>query len=271
MTARRSTLSTLALLALALPTAARAQDLLLLNPLDAAYAGPTSARGESVWSLRSNPASLSTTETRLGVSGSPTAPGIGLIGEGTVAASFPLSPTVGAGATAEYTAAGAYSRTSISALGAVDLGGVTLGLGATYHSISIDNYGSAGSVTFDLGARAKVTEKITVGGAFRNVARATLADESLPQRLNVGFGFDLGGNTLLSIDAVQELGRSGGATLALSSEIVEGLTLRGGGGIGPGTLALGLGYRLSSVTIDLGGAYVGPIGVRSALGASVRL
>jgi len=243
----------------------------MLNPLDAAYAGPAAARSESVWNLRSNPAALPFTATQIGVSGSPTAPGIGVIGEGTAAATVPLSETLGAGATAEYTAAGAYARTALSAVGAIDLSGVALGIEATYHSISIEGYGSAGAVTVNLGARAEVTDKITVGGAFRNVLRATLADEWLPQRLNVGFGFDLGTNTLLSIDAVQELGRSGGATLGISCEVVEGLTLRGGAGIGPGTLALGLGYRLSSITIDLGGAYAAPLGVRSAFGASVRL
>lgn len=271
MTVRLSTLFSAALAALILTPAVEAQELLILNPLDASYAGPAVARSESVWNLRSNPASLSTTDTRLGVSGSPTAPGIGTIGEGTVAASLPLSETVGAGITAEYTAAGAYARTSISGMGAVNLGAVTLGLGATYHAVSIDGYGSAGVATFDLGVRAKVTEKITLGGAFRNVARATLADEALPQRLNLGFGFDLGSKTMLSIDAVQEIDRSGGATLGISSEVIDGLTLRGGAGIGPGTVALGIGYSISSVTLDLGGSYVAPLGVRTALGASVKL
>jgi len=248
-----------------------AQPSLPSSPVEAGLAGSVVARVESPWLARSNPAAVATAPTgTFGASFSPSNLGIEGFYEGYALAALPIDSLAGIGAAVQGVGAGGYREISGSCIGAVTLGEtVRLGAALTVRSLAIDRYGAATAATIDLGAIAWLSDRIRFGGMIANINRAELAGAGLPERVAVGFAFDIGSSTALSIDAWQELRRSAGLAMGLSTSPAPGLTIRGGAGSGPGTMALGVGYTAGDITIEYGGAYVVPVGFRHVIGAGI--
>jgi hypothetical protein len=102
------------------------------------------------------------------------------------------------------------------------------------------------------------------------MGRNEIAGIALPQRILLGFAFDMSPGTTLSVDMMHELRRSATASVGFSTIAVTGVTLRAGVANAPGTIALGAGYDLNGIAIDYGGAYVAPLGLRHAIGIGYR-
>lgn len=260
-----------AILPLLAAVSLQAQPSLPSTPEEIALAGSAVARTGSIWTSRANPASAgSTTARSIAASFSPSALGIEGWYEGYAVASLPLDSGIAAGAALQGLGAGSYRELTGSALGSITIAGIVrLGAAITIHSLSIEHYGSAAAASLDIGAIMRLGERIRFGGAAGNITRSRLGGADLPGRVAFGFAFDLDGGLTLSADAWQELRRSAGAALALSGSPAPGLTLRGGIGSGPGTIALGVSYDTGEILIDYGGAYIAPVGFRHAVGAGI--
>jgi hypothetical protein len=96
-------------------------------------------------------------------------------------------------------------------------------------------------------------------------------DAGILPAVQVGFAIDLDRSTILSIDADHRSTRTTGTALALSAHPVPELVTRIGAGIGPARIAGGLGYRRPPLSIDIGVAFVVPLGFVQSIGVGVEL
>ncbi|MEO5931202.1 MAG: hypothetical protein ABIR47_14815 [Candidatus Kapaibacterium sp.] len=260
------------LIHIALAPYLRAQTAMLASAPETALAGSAAARVESPWFARINPAAIG--EARGGAFSASFAPAsIGIAGyrEEAMMMLLPIDTIWRVAATATFTGVPGYGELEGSAIAAYNPAPqVTIAIGIGIYSLNIQDYGSAMTPTIDLGATARLSDQIRFGCAMRNLARARIAGTDLPQRVGFGFAFEVGSGTILSVDASDELRRSAAVSLALSTSPLAGLTIRGGISNGPGMISFGVGYNLSDITFDYGGAYSSPLGFRHVIGAGVR-
>lgn len=253
------------------PVAATAQSAIDLNPAETALAGATTTRDENLWYARSNPGALRGNAQEIRASYAPSSLGIEGYYEGSSIARAYAGSWFRIALKASALGVQGYREMSGGAIISLDLPGeVTLGAAVALHSIHIDRYGSASAGTFDLGALARLTERIRFGASMRNPGRARLAGTELPQEVAFGFGFDVGAATTLSLDARHELRRPATVALGLSTIPVPELTVRAGVANAPATIGLGAEYQLDGITVEYGGAYISPLGFRHVIGAGIR-
>jgi hypothetical protein len=261
----------LALLLAALPAIAQAQSSLASTPAGVALAGSATARTESVWHALANPANIDGVGQPLLLSTfSPSAIGIEGFHEGGMIVAMPVDSALHLAAAAGTVGVHGYREVSARAIGAVKEGTFTFGVAVTIQSIAIDRYGSAVAPSVDLGMLGRLNDRISFGGSIVNITRSTISGVELPQRLALGFAFDLG-TTALSFDLLHELRRSTAAALGISLTPVPQLVLRAGIASEPSTVSFGTGYELHGVLIEYGGAYISPLGFQHLFGAGVRL
>lgn len=247
-----------------------AQSSVAPSSTEIALAGAGVARAGEPPFARVNPALVGTVGERLHVSSSPSSLGITSYVDGSLLATLPVDSAISIGITLEGLSAASYQQVRGGGMVAFSPDWfITLGAGLGLHSVSIDGYGSAIAPTFDVGLLVRPAAGIRLGGAATNITRAELADETLPQTLSVGFAFDLSSKTTLSVDMSNQIGRSITTSLGFSTWLLPELIIRGGVGHYPTNLSLGFGYRLDDYTVEYGGAWVHPLGLRHSIGVGV--
>jgi|GEM_PF-2324989 len=241
------------------------------GPAETALAGSVAARTEDHRFAGTNPAALSGTAPLALLSFAPSALGIAGYHEENASALLPVTDVFRMGCSGRTLGAGAYHELGGTMQAAIDApGDVTLGAALSYHALMIDGYGSTAAATVDLGALARLTDRIRFGAAISNVGRARLLEADIPQQLSFGFAFDIGTATTISLDAHHELRRPASLALGLSTMPLPELMLRAGIASAPATIAFGAGYDVNGILFEYGGAYIPPLGFRHVAGAGVR-
>lgn len=245
---------------------------MLASPMETALAGSITARAESPWCARGNPASLAAARGRsLHISFAPSSLGIEGYQEGAMMAEIPLDSTIAMGVMLDAVGVSGYREITGSAAGSIRISStIVLGAALSLHSLAIDGYGSTMAPSVDLGALAWLTESIRFGAALENVSRGGVADSELPQRVSFGFALDLGRGVTFSLDGMHELRRNASILLGISLHPARGFTLRAGAASPPGTLALGASYESEGTSFEYGGAYTTPLGLRHSVGIGLR-
>jgi len=123
--------------------------------------------------------------------------------------------------------------------------GIQLGVVVNYTHISIDGYGSAGTVVFDAGLAYEITEGLTAGSRATNLTGSAIgrAREVLPSELAIGLSYALSDRGIVSSEVVKDsrfpLAYRGG----LEVRVIDYFYLRGGFTTEPLTYSAGMGYN----------------------------
>jgi hypothetical protein len=238
------------------------------SPAETALAGSTTARVESLWFATANPASLGDTSSpSILTFYAPSSIGIEGYYDGGLIAAMQCAEHARLAVAAQGLGVAGYREISARAVGAMRVAeGVTMGGTIELHSLAIDAYGSALAASVDVGAIARLTNEIRFGAAITNLARGRIAGADLPQRIAIGFAFDIVQGTTLSLDAAKELHRNASVALAISTIEAHGIVLRGGVANAPTRIAVGAGCRVGEIALEYGASYTQPVGVRHAIG-----
>jgi hypothetical protein len=254
------------------PAIAAAQNAEIASALETGLAGSTAARVESPWCAAGNAATLAhTASASLLACCRPSSIGIEGYYEAALAAAMPIDSATALGATASALGVKGYREVVLGVTAARRVSGM-MALGATLalHSVAIDGYGAALAPTLDVGGIARLSDAIRFGATATNILRGRLGESDLPQRIALGFAFDLARGTIVSLDVVQELRRRASVRLGVSATPASGFTLRAGAANAPGTIALGAGYDAGGIVLDIATAYVQPLGLTHAVGIGLR-
>jgi len=98
------------------------------------------------------------------------------------------------GFAASYAGSPLYNESQVGIAYGRRMGKLDAGVQFNYYSLKIAGYGSAGSVNFEAGAIAKVTDRLNTGFHIYNPAGSRLGEngeERLPAIYSAGFGYDL--------------------------------------------------------------------------------
>lgn len=131
--------------------------------------------------------------------------------------------------------------------------GIRVGLIANYTHMSIESYGSAGTLTLDAGIAYSIVEGLWIGARATNMNRGQIgvAREELPRELAVGVAYTLSDRATVSSDVVKDARFPMAYRGGLEVRIFEELYLRGGITTEPVTYSVGMGYNHSSFGVNI--------------------
>lgn len=216
--------------------------------LGGAYVGVS----RDVWGVFYNPAGLSYLKsTQVGIYYSPQPFGIPELAYGTASVVVPTGlgsfgvsfQRYGFELYREITGTLSYANTLF------DIG---VGGNVHYHSLSIQNYGSATTMTLDLAAFVSVVQDIDWGIMVKNLTASTIgtSEEKLPQAFSTGFSYRPIEQLVLALDYEKETKFD--ATLHVGAEyrVIDAVFMRIGFSEIPSQYAGGIGLHYSQLTFD---------------------
>jgi hypothetical protein len=149
--------------------------------------------------------------------------------------------------------------------------GSKLDMGAqfNYHSIRIANdYGSASTISFELGAVLHVTEKLHTGIQIANPIGGKFGkepQEKLSSVYSLGLGYDASEKFLISLTFEKEEDQPVNVNAGFQYKFIPRLLARAGMSSATGTGWLGLGFMIRSLRIDLASSYHPQLGITPGL------
>lgn len=146
------------------------------------------------------------------------------------------------------------------------------GMTAVYHHLSINNYGSKGVLIFNLGAIAKLNDKIGFGFVIENISRSTLANESnqIPSVLWLGTDLNLLKEFSFTAAIRKEIGFNPSLRLGTEYAILDFLKLRIGVSNEPNTYSGGLGILYDFIQADYAISSHTDLGLTHQFGIIIR-
>ena len=126
------------------------------------------------------------------------------------------------------------------------------GIAVNYHNVSIENYGSAGTLSFDVGFLINLLEDLRYGIAFHNINSATIGRSrvKLPQVFLTGVSYFAGSGMTLSMDYQKELKMPSSFNFGIEYCVMELISLRVGMVSEPSIFTGGLGLNYQFIKFD---------------------
>ena len=145
-----------------------------------------------------------------------------------------------------------------------------LGLAVNIGILSIQRYGTATTVTVDLGVRLELGEGISLGYCWKNFGGATIAGvgESLPQTQTLGMRYAPHRLARVTVDLEKDARYPFVARAGVELHVLDQLDLRLGVSNFPATLALGFGARMSGWECSYAMSTHPQLGLTHAVGVS---
>lgn len=235
--------------------------------------GQTGVSVQDINSIFSNPAGLAfVSGTQFAAFGEQRFAGSGInnfaigaghqLGSGT----FGLSvQSFGAESYSEQKVALAYARKLFDKL--------SIGVQFDYLNTSIDEYGSTGAITFDIGFMAPLNDEISVGvRAFSPVRVALTEQEDLPGLLGVGFSYHPSKKVSVDAEVEKAVDTDLAVRAGLEYWVHPKLAIRAGGAANPTLATFGVGLRLNEqFKIDLASSWHQVLGISPGLGLRYEL
>lgn len=136
----------------------------------------------------------------------------------------------------EFSASLAYAR---------EFSGICVGMNFNYQSVSITNYGSAGTIGIDVGVLVLAFKNLRWGIAARNINAPTIGQsaERLPQIFASGISYEPMDAMHLVFDYQKEIGFPPSPKFGFEYWIIDEIAVLGGVADEPSTYAAGLGIR----------------------------
>lgn len=208
------------------------------------------------WSLFFNPAGLAGNQSfRISIFAAPSPYGLSELSTTALAVEMPMD--IGSfGFGARRYGFDLYREVSGTFCYATVISGVSFGVNCNYHSVSIQNYGSASTVGIDAGIVVHLLQNLTWGLAATNVNAPTIgiSREPLPRRFSTGVSYVLANRFTLAFDLLKESGYDVSPRGGCEYRIIDAVALRGGFKNAPSEFSGGIGIRYAALDFDY--AYV---------------
>lgn len=176
-----------------------------------------------------------------------------------LAAAYPAGRSGAFGLTLHYFGFEIYNEKRIGLAYARSLIEDRLAIGAQFLFLNtqIQEYGSKGNVTFELGLTSKVNSQVTIGVHVFSPARVELVDqEFLPTVFNIGLGYMPSEKVTFLLEAEKDVDFPIRARAGLEYFVVKPLAIRIGAATNPTLLSFGVGLNLGNgLGIDLSSYY----------------
>lgn len=135
----------------------------------------------------------------------------------------------------------------------------SIGTQLQYMGVAIEEYGSKGALTFELGFQFDVTNEFTLAAHVFNPMRIELAEyqnEKFPTVFKVGFGWKPSDKLTINAETEKDLDYDAVFKAGIEYKIIDALALRAGIGTAPtlGTFGVGI-YLKENFQIDIATAY----------------
>ena len=129
-----------------------------------------------------------------------------------------------------------------------------VGVNVNYHSVTIQGYGSSGTVGIDVGALVQITSQLRWGIAAKNINAPTIgeSEEPLPQLFSTGVTYQPVRNLSLLLDYCKEISFASSQKIGFEYSIVEAVVARAGLSSEPSEYTGGIGIRYGVLQIDYG-------------------
>jgi len=121
-----------------------------------------------------------------------------------------------------------------------------------------ENYGSANSMTAEVGIFAKISEEWRIGASVFNLGRAQLSeftDDRFTTMMRVGTSYTFSDKVLVALDFEKNLDYDVRIKTGVEYEIVKNFRLRGGFATAPIELSAGIGYEWKQLQLSVGSSY----------------
>jgi hypothetical protein len=130
--------------------------------------------------------------------------------------------------------------------------GVSFGVTLNYYSLSIQNYGSAGTFGVDVGALVDVSDNVQWGFvAFNlNAAKIGAEKEKLPQVFSTGVAYSPFGEATLAVGIRKDLRFPVEVHVGVEYEFIKMIALRAGTASEPSMMNAGVGIRYDFFRLD---------------------
>lgn len=130
--------------------------------------------------------------------------------------------------------------------------GIYLGINLNYHTVSIKNYGSTGTIGIDFGILIPLIDNLRWGVSMKNINSPTIgrSKEKLPQSITSGFAYLPFDKLNLMFDFQKETSFAPSARFGFEYWAVDAIALRGGFCNEPASYSSGIGIRYSFFSID---------------------
>jgi len=130
--------------------------------------------------------------------------------------------------------------------------GVHLGININYNSVTIKNYGSAGTVGIDAGLIVPVIQNFQWGIFIKNLNSPTIgiSKEKLPQSFTTGVAYLPISNFTLLLDMEKEINFDLAGRFGFEYWLIDAVALRGGVSDVPTQFSGGVGIRYSLFQVD---------------------
>jgi hypothetical protein len=144
----------------------------------------------------------------------------------------------------EFTFITSYAKMVSPALG--------VGINFNYYSVSIEKYGTAGSIGLDVGVIIHIFEKLRSGFFAKNIKIPTIgiSKEKLPQSFTSGIAYMPEENIRLLFDYNKEIGFDASPKFGFEYQIINSVTLRCGVSNQPVQYAGGIGICYTVFQVD---------------------
>ncbi len=218
----------------------------------AALGGAFVGLADDVWAIHSNPAGLSRSSDRtLSFYYSPQPFGLSELRLYSFVGVLPTSLGTFGGSVTMY-GYELYKETSFTFGYGSTISGLLWGGALNYRTVSIRNYGSAGTFVFDVGILASLLPFLSVGITAKNINAATIGEvrEKLPQSFSLGVSYSPVESATLLLDYQKELGFPASPRAGFEYWIISELAIRGGATDEPAEYSGGIGLRYSVFGID---------------------
>jgi hypothetical protein len=121
-----------------------------------------------------------------------------------------------------------------------------------------ENYGSANTVTGEVGVYAKITRDWKIGASVFNLNRARLADfadDRFTTMMRLGTSYSFSKKVLVALDFEKNLDYDVRIKTGVEYEVVNNFRLRGGFATAPIELTAGMGYEWKQLQLSVGTSY----------------
>lgn len=222
-----------------------------------ALGGASSALSGDAWSAVTNPASLTAlTSNQFSLYYSPQPFGVHELSSGALAIGLPTA--IGAfGFSGSRYGFDLYKEVTVSCSYAAVISKLSLGVNVAYDDVSIQNYGSAGTMNITAGLFSKITSLLHAGLVIRNITSSTIGvpREKLPQIFSAGLSCFPIPEVNLVLDYEKQIGFDPSPRFGLEYKIVESVALRGGISEEPNLSSGGIGIQYSFMQFDYALSY----------------
>ncbi len=127
-----------------------------------------------------------------------------------------------------------------------------IGISVVYNNLKIENYGSNGAFTFDVGGLGYITNDLRAGFSVCNITHSTYGNSSgqIPMVFDFGLSYDIIDEFTINAAVQKEIDFKPSVRIGIEYLIIKYLSLRAGFMNEPNSFSAGIGVNYSMFNID---------------------